>query len=337
MIKAEDNLNLSIPTNQPPQNPTQPNMRLHIAILDVDIPIPHVYSSRGLYSTQFRTLLRSAATRLNQTQNQTPSSTRNAPATDPIEIQTTAYDAVGGCLPPFESLRTTEPNSPAFNSTPSPIDGILITGSAASAYDTANHPWIKGVQDFLARVYNEFPSVRIFGSCFGHQIIAQTLLVPDVRVEACPAGYEVGIHPITLDETFRASFPGLPSGDSGFRLQLIHGDWVVGTQKNQGDAYLPTGWINVGRTELCPVQGLYKPGRVLSLQGHFEFDTFVNEETCREFGRRGGWKDDDVERFVRQIRKSAGEAGGEDEDDSKVAAEVVVRFFGGGMNSLGDC
>lgn len=35
---------------------------MHIAVLDTDVPVPAVYSTRGLYSIQFRTLLQAAAT-----------------------------------------------------------------------------------------------------------------------------------------------------------------------------------------------------------------------------------------------------------------------------------
>lgn len=301
----------------PPQN-------LHIAVLDVDVPIPKVYAARGLYSTQFRTLLRAAASRLNQ------SSLKETP----VEIHTTAFDAVGGCLPPFECLRT---SSEQGHGPLGPIDGILITGSAAAAYEISTKPWIAEVQRFIQKVYAEYPAVKMFGSCFGHQIIAQALLSSAgqgvegeskgmVKVEHSPTGHEVGIHPITLTPEIKSSFPILSSLPSGqFRLQLVHGDRVVLVSDNTS---LPTGWVNLGSTAKCPIQGLYNPSRVLTYQGHFEFDLFVNRETCIEFGRRGGWATADVERFVAQIETAAVE-GKEDEDDSKVAAEVVVLFFVG--------
>ena len=301
--------------------------KLHIAILDTDVPIPQVYAERGLYSTQFRTLLRAAASRLNS---------------QPVEIHTTAFDAVGGCLPPLECLRTatSEGSGPL-----GPIDGILITGSAAAAYDITHQPWIAELQKFIQCVYAEYPEVKMFGSCFGHQIIAQALLGVDssscngstkdvdgkktaVKVEYSPEGHEVGIVPITLDEQFKSAFPilsNLPTGS--FRLQLIHGDRVVSVS-DPNVVSLPDGWVNLGHTAKCSIQGLYKPSRVLTYQGHFEFDTFVNRETCFAFAKRGNWPSEKVEKFVKQIEVAA-VPGKEDDDDSKVAAEVVVQFFGG--------
>ena len=52
------------------------------------------------------------------------------------------------------------------------------------------------------------------------------------------------------------------------------------------DQLLPYPWINLGSTAKSPIQGLYLPNRVLTYQGHFEFDTWVNRETLIEFARR---------------------------------------------------
>ncbi|KAL2815763.1 class I glutamine amidotransferase-like protein [Aspergillus cavernicola] len=294
---------------------------LHITILDVDVPVPTVYAARGLYSSQFRHLLQSAASRLNL-----PTSS----------IHTTAFDVVGGSLPPLQSLRSyprthtnSEINGEAdFNPLALPIDGILITGAAGAAYESAKHPWIITLQRFIQTVFNEYPHVKIFGSCFGHQILGQALLSshsdspvpPSVTVEACPLGSEIGLTSITLSPEFTAQFPALSASlpiPNQMRLQMIHGDWVSllpGVQEP------PTPWMNVGSTELCPVQGLYYPGRVLTYQGHFEFDVFVNSETCVEFGRRKGWDVKDVESYLGLIGKGV-------EDDAMVAAEIVLDFF----------
>ncbi|KAI9376614.1 class I glutamine amidotransferase-like protein [Aspergillus egyptiacus] len=319
---------------------------VHIAILDVDVPVPTVYSARGLYSSIFRHLLLSAASR------------RNLP---PSTIYTTAFDVVGGSLPPLSALRTSPPHSSANGSSLNrdgdaaaeasnplahPIDGILITGSAAAAYESAKYPWIPPLQAFLQTVFNEYPHVKIFGACFGHQILAQALLSaseskpqtsistsipPTVMVEKCPRGREMGLVGVLLDADFRARFhsvlhPALPDKDR-MRLQMVHGDWVV---LRPGVERLPAPWMNVGSTEMCPVQGLYYPGRVLTFQGHFEFDVFMSLETCLEFARRGGWEREEVERSLELIGKGRVEGQAEDDDDSRVAAEVVLEFFRGG-------
>ncbi|KAE8388070.1 class I glutamine amidotransferase-like protein [Aspergillus alliaceus] len=303
-------------------------MTLHIAILDADVPVPAVYKSRGLYSTQFHHLLQSAAARLS-----------NASPNPPIQIITTSYDAVGGFLPPLASLRTTArtPNEPkAPNPLATAIDALLITGAAPGIYETKAYPWIKPLETYIQTVYTHYPHVRFFGSCFGHQIIAQALLSastphrppgPALKVEICPSGRETGLAAVNLSEEFVDAFPrlreGLPGGK--MRLQMIHGDWVVpdSGREGEGEGEVPRGWVNVGRTGLCGIQGLYFPGRVLTYQGHFEFDVFVNRETCLAFGERLGWREEVVREYVRLIEEGA------EGDDSEIAAEVVVLFFAG--------
>lgn len=305
---------------------------MHIAIFDTDVPVPAVYTKHGLYSTRFRTLLQAAATRLKQS-GTVPNDTT---------IHTSAYDTSHGVYPLDENLRSSSTSSSANDN--NIIDGILITGSANAAYD--NEPWIKLLETYIQHVFDNFPRVKIFGSCFGHQAVADVLLSDSVRVEKCPLGRETGIVPITLDERFCHSMPHFVahrendhSGNNRrtnrqLRLQLVHGDWVVPREYSPSDSGTGTGtgtelpgpWVNLGSTDICPIQGLYYPGRVFSLQGHFEFDTFINRESVREFGRRLGWDTALVEKHVEQINLSARE-GADDDDDSNVAAEAVVLFF----------
>lgn len=312
--------------------------QIHVAVLDTDVPCLSVYAQRGLYSSQFRVLLQAAAERLNKDAG---ISLQNGP----LNVHVTAFDAVGGSLPPLETLRTT-PSSPTETSpTPlSPIDAILITGSVCSALDT--HPWISELSTYVKLVHATFPHVKLFGSCFGHQIIAQSLLsepsatiAPQstFHVEYAQAGFEVGIQPITLQPSFSAYFPPLAraAAQKPFRIQLIHGDQVVPTPEAAAAAAatgttvaLPAPWINMGSSAVCPIQGLYNPGRILTYQGHFEFDTWHNSELNAEFGRRKNWPAETVKSYLEQINRSF-VAGQDDDDDSKAAAEAVLLFFAG--------
>ena len=315
--------------------------KIHVAVLDTDAPMPSVYAARGLYSSQFRTLLQAAAARVNDKRLLTSIS-------EQVAVHTTAYDAVGHALPPLECLRT-HPRSTADDAPYGPlgpVDAILITGSAASAYDRHKHTWIPELQSFIQRVHTEYPLVKIFGSCFGHQIVAQALLSTACSVQACPDGYEIGIHPVKLTGEFTARFaplvPDLEVAKDSFRIQLIHGDRVVPVQ-DQRHYPLPSPWINMGSTPLCPVQGLYLPRHVLTYQGHFEFDTVTNRETCLEFARRAGWSTSFLEAALAQIDVAARNPvpgavdsdhtrnadDDDDDDDSKLAAEMVVLFFAG--------
>ncbi|KAJ5762120.1 uncharacterized protein N7511_005502 [Penicillium nucicola] len=311
---------------------------IHVAVLDADIPCLSVYQERGLYSSQFRTLLQAAATRLNK-------SADTSLQYGPLAVHVTAFDAVGRTLPPLSTLR----NSPKTTAEPqsgSPltlIDAILITGSASSAYEDL--PWIHELQAFIQTVHADYPHVKIFGSCFGHQIIAQALLCKEqtslqssFHVANDQAGFEMGIQPIILDPEFTARFPPLERASrlNPFRIQLVHGDRVVPTPEaiaaamaaGNTDVSLPAPWSNIGSSAQCAIQGLYNPGRVLSYQGHFEFDTFVNAELSREFGRRANWPVEVVAGFLQLINRSFVPEM-DDNDDSKAAAEAVLLFFAG--------
>lgn len=312
--------------------------KIHVAVLDADIPCLSVFKARGLYSSQFRVLLQAAAGRLNQNANSHLQHGR-------LAVHVTAFDAVGGSLPPLECLRVS-PRSPTDTHAGGAlglIDAILITGSAASAYDPDR--WIRDLQSFIQTVYTNYPLVKIFGSCFGHHIIAQALLASDMsanpastfHVERSQHGYEMGIQPITLHPSFTAYFPSLASVSS-FRIQLIHGDMVVPTPEamaTRQEISLPAPWMNIGSSAQCPLQGLYSPGRILTYQGHFEFDTFVNGELCQEFGRRANWPAPLVESYMEQIKRGC-VSGKEDDDDSKAAAEAVLLFFAGEDMSKGN-
>ncbi|KKA21199.1 Uncharacterized protein T310_4777 [Rasamsonia emersonii CBS 393.64] len=307
-----------------------PPRRIHIAVLDTDVPVPTVYAARGLYSSQFRVLLQAAAARLNAS---------GLFADGPVEVHTTAYDVVGGALPPLSLLRTqprqhTKDDEVQRKFGPlGPVDALLITGSSASAYRLDLYPWIAPLQSFIQTVSSSSNKAECHDNGY-------------VSVAACPDGYEVGIHPIALNPAFVRAFPGIEArlpgqqGQQMMRIQLIHGDRVTASESESGSgsALLPSPWLNIGSTNKSPIQGLYHPSRVLTYQGHFEFDTSVNRETCLEFARRQGWSDADRESYLAQIGRASAAAaaipGDGDDDDAKIAAEIVLMFLAGVEESL---
>lgn len=72
----------------------------------------------------------------------------------------------------------------------------------------------------------------------------------------------------------------------------------------------------MGQTEKCELQGVWEKGRVLTLQGHAEFDEFVNGETLKVFGK--GWDEGVLEAALRGV---------EGVDDAVWVAGVMLRFF----------
>lgn len=304
--------------------------RVHIAVLEADTPSPAVYAKRGLYNTQFRKLLSAAADRLNRN----PQNLKHGP----IDILVTAFDVVGGSFPNLHDLRA---ESETSNGT-CPIDAILVTGAVAAAYDDLH--WIPALESFIQTVHTKYPLVKIFGSCFGHQLIGQALLEkselsyikewPTKFSVQAQSSHEIGVQSITLNPDFACRFSSLASFKQlePFRIQLIHGDVVAPsttlTERDRMNASLPAPWINVGSSEKCLIQGLYYPRRVLTLQGHFEYDAFAAAELCLHFSKKFSWPSDLLSSHLDAIWRG-NRADNDDGDDSKAATEAVLLFFAG--------
>ncbi|KUJ16897.1 class I glutamine amidotransferase-like protein [Mollisia scopiformis] len=261
-------------------------LSLHIVVLDCDTPVLNVYAARGTYGDIFEALLRDAAFH-----------TQGVPE---LDLEFSSFDCVRGNLPTVENLDG--------------VDGIIITGSAASAYDNA--PWIHSLIEFTKELYNNRPHIRLFGSCFGHQLIAHALFsTPSNPVVARdPKGWELGVQPISLSDPILSHFgPVLsnPSSPTQLRMQFVHADHVVLHP-------IPEGFAALGSSEHCALQGIWRQGRVLTFQGHAEFDRFVNGETFKVFSKAAGWEE---KYLVEQLK------GVEKDDDAIWAAGMMLRFF----------
>ncbi|PTD05502.1 putative glutamine amidotransferase-like protein C13C5.04 [Fusarium culmorum] len=246
-------------------------LTLRIAMLNADAPVPHVIEQRApSYGHVFHELLSQSATRV-------------APG---LAVEAEYFDVYRGVYP--ESLTH--------------FDAIVISGSGASSYEDKD--WIKQLDAYVAKVYVEQPRVKIFGSCFGHQIICQSLLREHgVYVEKDPKGMEMGVHTVQLEQDFLKALGSRSSvtNNSTLRLQFIHGDHVK----------IP--------------EGAYEPNHVLTYQGHFEFDSFINTETCKAFAGTCGWGPQFIEASIEAMDK---------DDDSKTAADMVMRFFLEGRHAV---
>jgi GMP synthase-like glutamine amidotransferase len=166
-------------------------------------------------------------------------------------------------------------------------------------------------------VYSNHPKVKIFGSCFGHQVISQALLGDhSTCVGESPRGWELGVYPVTLNPNFASQFAcQLPSTSEKHRLniQFSHGENVF-TSRNS----LPPGWMVIGESELCDNQGFFEKGRVLTYQGHPEFDGFVNGEVAKLIAIENRWSVEKLEEYLKAVDKS---------DDSDVWGDIAVEFL----------
>ncbi|KAB8214224.1 class I glutamine amidotransferase-like protein [Aspergillus novoparasiticus] len=189
------------------------------------------------------------------------------------------------------------------------IDAIIITGAPESTYEPQS--WIKELHDVLRDVYNNHPHIKLFGACFGHQVIASALLEGyGVRVRKNPKGWEIGVHSVEFASEFLRHFPEFMHEDTVIqrKIQFIHQDQVT-----VPDRSLPPDWIILGRNELCDVQGLFQPNRVLTYQGHAEFDSDTTKAVLEEVNNPAWSKED---------RETADQL-----DDADYHAGILVDFL----------
>ena len=139
--------------------------------------------------------------------------------------------------------------------------GIFITGSRYDSYDD-NTEWVVKLRQLLGEILScEDDSMYppVVGFCFGHQVVARSL---GAKVGRNPNGFEGGVTVVDLNEEGERLFDGRKS----LNLSELHNDTVLD---------LPEGYVNWGSTSKSSIQGLYKPGRVLTFQGHPEFTSVV--------------------------------------------------------------
>ncbi|KAF7561275.1 hypothetical protein G7046_g2872 [Stylonectria norvegica] len=143
------------------------------------------------------------------------------------------------------------------------VDGILLTGSSTLAAEYAafaDDPWIKVLVEFVKDTITK-TSKSVVGFCFGHQIIGRAI---GAKVDVSPGGWEVSVEKVNFNEEGQKLL-----GASSVDIQQMHRDAVLD---------VPEGFVSLGSSPKCTIQGLYKPGHVLTLQGHPEFDDFVISE-----------------------------------------------------------
>ncbi|MGD8416282.1 MAG: amidotransferase [Pseudomonadales bacterium] len=197
----------------------------------------------------------------------------------PVRLRFSTYDARTGALP--------EPGAHA---------AYLITGSKSSVYD--DDPWIGQLARFLARALEA--GSKVIGICFGHQLIAHFF---GGRTGPAPNGWAVGVqesHVVSRE-------PWMDGGGDRLNLIASHKDQV---------SELPEGARVITSSEFCPIGGFVIEDRVLTLQGHPEFQPDYSQDLM---DMRRDLLGEDVYR--------AGVASLEKETDEMRAAEWIIGFL----------
>ncbi|CAI6098761.1 unnamed protein product [Clonostachys chloroleuca] len=141
------------------------------------------------------------------------------------------------------------------------VDAILISGSKHTAFK--DDEWIVSLVAYV-KSFLETANKPAVGICFGHQIIGRAL---GAKVGVSPGGWEISVENIDLTPNGKKLL-----GAKALNLHQMHRDAIL---------EVPQGALNLGSSPRCEIQGLYKPGRVLSFQAHPEFDSEIMSEILK--------------------------------------------------------
>ncbi|EXJ94826.1 hypothetical protein A1O1_03224 [Capronia coronata CBS 617.96] len=178
------------------------------------------------------------------------------------------------------------------------IEAVLMTGSKHSAY--LDVPWINKLVAYTQAAINT-GRVKIIGICFGHQILGRAM---GVEVGLNKAGWEAAVLPVKLSPAGQALFK-----KHQLNLQFSHQDIVV---------ECPQGVQNLGSTPRCAVQGMYVPGKLISLQGHPEFDETTVREILHRKLEQGAFDDQAFAEGMARVGR---------EQDGPFVGQIFVRFL----------
>ncbi|RFU29486.1 hypothetical protein B7463_g6851, partial [Scytalidium lignicola] len=180
----------------------------------------------------------------------------------------------------------------------SDIDAILISGSKFNSFDDS--PWIVKLVDFVKEVLQQ-DRVRIIGVCFGHQIVGRAM---GAKVDRSNKGWEISVIPISLTNRGQEIF-----GKSSLALHQMHRDAVY---------RYPEGVEELAYTEKCPVQSMYIAKRLITVQGHPEFNEQIVRELLKARHESGIFDDAAFEESIGRVDKP---------QDGVVVAQAFLKFL----------
>lgn len=163
------------------------------------------------------------------------------------------------------------------------VDAVLLSGSRHNSFD--DEIWILKLVEFTKKVLAQ-DRVRLIGVCFGHQIIGRAL---EQKVGRSDRGWEVSVTPMELTEKGRELF-----GVQEVAIHQMHRD-VVYTY--------PPSVEPLGHSPRCDVQGMYEKKRLITVQGHPEFNGDIVSELLDSRHEKGIFDDGTYKDGMERVRK----------------------------------
>ncbi|KAF1839367.1 class I glutamine amidotransferase-like protein [Decorospora gaudefroyi] len=178
------------------------------------------------------------------------------------------------------------------------IDAVLITGSKHNSFD--NDPWILKLVDFTEKLLKQ-DRVRIIGVCFGHQILGRAV---GVKVGRSDDGWEISVLPVQLTAKGKEIFQ-----QDTLAIHQMHKDIVF---------EYPEDVEKLGGSPRCLVQGMYKKGRFISVQGHPEFNEGIVTYLVKMRAEQGIFEEEQARDALERVGKH---------HDGVVIAKAFLRFL----------
>ncbi len=175
-------------------------------------------------------------------------------------------------------------------------DAFICTGSKRSVYEETS--WILELIEFTQKVAQT--SKKFFGSCFGHQMIAQAL---GGKVERSEHGYLIGVHSFEMD----TSFPWYGPISNSYNILMLCQDQVV---------KLPPESKVWSKAANCPIGMISVRDQFLGIQGHPEFTKEYNRDVYQSR----------PEKISAEKREAANESLDE-HLDTQLFREIVMGFL----------
>ncbi|MCJ1433378.1 hypothetical protein MMC27_002738 [Xylographa pallens] len=178
------------------------------------------------------------------------------------------------------------------------VDAVLITGSKHNSFDDI--PWINRLVEYTQQVLAQ-ERVRIIGVCFGHQIVGRAM---GVKVGRSDRGWEASVCEVELTARGRKIF-----GKDKLSINQMHKDIVF---------TYPPGVEPLGSSHRCEVQGMLIPKRVITIQGHPEFNADIVSELLEARHKQGIFDDKTYEDAMHRVGR---------EQDGVLVSGVFLKFL----------